>query len=106
MLDMISIRALLSYARAPLTWHLKAVTLSSLLTVAIVAYVFLGQHDSYVVVGGVAMILASLTLFLVAWGLAGGLFAVLEPNVRTYAQIAANLSARLPQHVLARPDAR
>ncbi|WP_129791079.1 glycosyltransferase family 2 protein [Sphingosinicella sp. CPCC 101087] len=105
MLDMISIRALLSYARAPLTWHLKAVALSSLLTVVVVGYVFMGQHDSYVVIGGVAMLLASLTLFLMVWGLAGGLFAAIEPNVRTYAQIAASLSARLPQHKPARPHA-
>ena len=73
MLDMISIRALLSYARAPLTWHLRVVGLSLLVNIAMFGYVFLGQHDSYVITGGVAMVLASLTLFLVAWGLAGGL---------------------------------
>jgi glycosyltransferase involved in cell wall biosynthesis len=105
MLDMISIRALLSYARAPLTWHLGVVGLSLLVNIAMFGYVFLGQHDSYVIPGGVTMVLASLTLFLVAWGLAGGLFAVLEPNVRTYALIAANLSARLPRVTLPRPPA-
>ena len=105
MLDMISIRALLSYARAPLTWHLRVVGLSLLVNIAMFGYIFLGQHESYVIPGGVAMVLASLTLFLVAWGLAGGLFAVLEPNVRTYALIAANLSARLPRVTLQRSPA-
>lgn len=96
MLDIISIRVLLSYARAPLTWHLKAVGLSLALNIAVFAYLILGQHESYVIAGGIAMILLSLTLFLMAWGLTGGLFAAVEPNVGAYAEIAANLSARLP----------
>lgn len=96
MLDIITIRVLLSYARAPLTWHLKAVGLSLLLNLAMFAYLALGEHDNFVIAGGIAMVLVSLTLFLVAWGLAGGLFAAIEPKVGTYAVIAANLSARLP----------
>lgn len=96
MLDIITIRVLLSYARAPLTWHLKAVCLSLLLDLAVFGYLLLGQHQTYVVAGGIAMVATSLTLFLVIWGLAGGLFAAVEPSVSAYAVIAANLSARLP----------
>lgn len=96
MLDIITIRVLLSYARAPLTWHLKAVGFTLLLNLAVFGYLLLGQPDNYVVAGGIAMLLLSLTLFLVVWGLAGGLFAAVEPNVRAYAVIAADLSARLP----------
>jgi glycosyltransferase involved in cell wall biosynthesis len=95
-LDIITIRVLLSYARAPLTWHLKAVGLSLLLNLAAFGYLLLGQPDNYVVAGGIAMVLLSLTLFLVIWGLAGGLFAAVEPNVGAYAVIAASLSTRLP----------
>lgn len=99
MLDIITIRVLLSYARAPLTWHLKAVGISLLLNLAAFGYLVLGLSDNYVVSGGIAMVLMSLTLFLVVWGLAGGLFAAVEPSVSTYAVIAANLSARLPKPV-------
>lgn len=95
MLDIITIRVLLSYARSPLTWHLKVVGLSVLFDLAAFGYLILGDPDSTVVAGGIAMVLLSLTLFLVVWGLAGGLFAAVEPNVGKYAVIAANLSSRL-----------
>lgn len=96
MLDIITIRVLLSYARAPLTWYLKAVGLSLLLNFLVSGYLFMGQHDGYVIPGGIAIVMLSFTFFLVAWGLAGGLFAALEPSVSAYAVIAAKLSARLP----------
>ncbi|CDO35692.1 MULTISPECIES: glycosyltransferase family 2 protein [Novosphingobium] len=95
MLDIVTIRVLLSYARAPLTWHLKVVGLSLLLDLLAFGYVIFGQPKSLVVAGGIAMVLFSLTLFLVVWGLAGGLFAAVEPNVGRYAVIAAKLSSRL-----------
>ncbi|EHJ61928.1 dolichol-phosphate mannosyltransferase [Novosphingobium pentaromativorans US6-1] len=95
MLDIVTIRVLLSYARAPLTWHLKVVGLSFLLDLLAFGYVVFGRPESLVVAGGIAMVLFSLTLFLVVWGLAGGLFAAVEPNVSRYAEIAAKLSSRL-----------
>lgn len=104
MLDIITIRVLLSYARAPLTWYLKAVGVSLLLDLVAFGYLFLGKHESFVVAGGIAMVLLSLTLFIVAWGLAGGLFAAVEPSVGAYAVIGAKLSARLPSPNPSRGD--
>lgn len=99
-LDIVSIRALLSYARSPLGWQARPTAISFLLGVLCTIWAIFGHGSSLVVSGGIAMLFFSLSLFLLAWALIGHLFAVVEPEVSRYATLSAILSTRLKQPAL------
>jgi len=99
-LDIVSIRALLSYAHSPLGWQARPTAISFLLGVLCMIWAIFGRGGSLVISGGIAMLFFSLSLFLLAWALIGHLFAVVEPEVSRYATLSAILSTRLKQPVL------
>jgi glycosyltransferase involved in cell wall biosynthesis len=102
-LDIVSIRALLSYAHSPLAWQARTTALFALLGILCSAWALLGTGHTLVVQAGMAMLFFSLALFLVAWALIGHLFAVVEPDVSRYAQLSAVLSSRVKQPLLRKP---
>lgn len=102
-LDIVSIRALLSYARSPLAWQAQTTGLCVLLGVFAVIWALVDKGSNMVVPAGIAMLLFSLALFLFAWALIGHLFSIVEPEVNKYAALAAVLSTRLKQPVLRKP---
>lgn len=102
-LDIVSIRALLSYARSPLGWQAWPTAISFLIGILCTLWAIFGESQSLVVPGGVAMLFFSLSVFLFAWALIGHLFATLEPEVSRYAALSAVLSTRLKQPVLRKP---
>lgn len=97
MLDIISIRALLSFARQPFLWlgpvSVGAFTigllflLSSLFTENIATFV-----DA-----SIGVLLISLGVFTTAWGLLGRLLPAIEPDTLDFASLCATLSARVRQ---------
>lgn len=95
MLDIVSIRALLNYARSPLTWQAKATAVSLVLAAMALAQALLNMSSSLIVFGCIAFLFFSLAFFLVAWALIGQLFAIVEPEVGRYATLASALSARV-----------
>ena len=99
-LDIVSIRALLSYAHRPLGWQAWPTAISFLMGMLCTAWAIFGHNDSIVVPAGIATLFFSLSIFLMAWALIGHLFAVLEPEVSRYAALSAILSTRLKQPVL------
>lgn len=99
-LDIVSIRALLSYAHSPLGWQARPTAISFLMGVLCTIWAIAGSGHSLVVSGGIAMLFFSLSLFLLAWALIGHLFSVVEPEVSRYATLSAILSTRLKQPVL------
>jgi glycosyltransferase involved in cell wall biosynthesis len=95
MLDIISIRALLNYARSPLTWQAKTTGLCLLFALLSAAVAAFDSAASPVMFGCIAFLFFSLAFFLVAWALIGQLFAIVEPEVGRYATLASALSARV-----------
>ena len=91
MLDIISIRVLLSYVRRPMAWPRFLIVIITVLGVASVI--------TAVVNGGVALpmlaigsLWLSLALFLLGWAVIGQMLASLSDNVSGYATLAAKLS--------------
>jgi glycosyltransferase involved in cell wall biosynthesis len=99
-LDIVTIRALLSYAHRPLGWQAIPTAISALLGMLCTVWAFMGTGDSLVVPAGIAMLFFSLSLFLFVWALIGHLFSVVEPDISRYAALSAVLSSRLEQPVL------
>ncbi|HSH73291.1 MAG TPA: glycosyltransferase family 2 protein [Methylophilaceae bacterium] len=95
MLDIISIRALLSYARHSLSW---LATMSFLVfvtgTAFITASLFDGP-DKSVVDTCIGVLLVSLSLFLMAWTFLGRLFSAVEPGATDYAALNTILASRI-----------
>lgn len=89
--DIISIRALLSYARHPLRW-IQLPLLFGLIPAIIMLLVgyFTNGYVS-VIEAAVAFVFFSFSIFILAWGLLGALFAQIEPSVARYARLAAGL---------------
>jgi glycosyltransferase involved in cell wall biosynthesis len=102
-LDIVTIRALLSYARSPLAWQARATAVCFMLGVAAAIWAYMGAGSSVIVPAGISMLFFSLALFLFAWALIGHLFSIVEPEVSKYAALAAVLSTRLKQPVLRKP---
>ena len=91
-IDIISIRALLSYSAKPFTWHATLSALSLMLSVAALLWYNLPWVGAPVVGAGISFLLFSLTMFVGAWGLIGLLFAVIEPEVGKFAALSATLA--------------
>lgn len=94
MLDIFSIRMLLSYARRPLLWHSAVTTL--LLTMAAVALLapsLLLEASSADLI--IWMLIMSLVVFIMAWGTIGQIFAYTSRTTQKFSSLAATLSSRL-----------
>jgi glycosyltransferase involved in cell wall biosynthesis len=95
MVDIISIRALLKYARNPLTWHARVTGFALAFGTAALVYALLHLDQKPIIAGGIAVSFFSLAFFLAAWGMVGQLFAIIEPEVGRYATLSAMLSTRI-----------
>jgi len=95
MLDIISIRALLSFAARPATWHIRLVVLFFLLGAAFIALALLDSGNTTVVEGGVGILFLSTSLFLIAWGLIGHLFALVDRDMAEFASLGTTLAEHL-----------
>jgi len=96
MLDIISIRILLSYARRPFLWHSTMTMIACAIGLMFVV-IGLGieQGHALVVQATVGMLFLSLSLFLIAWGLIGLLMASSDLGIARFAALAADLSSRI-----------
>lgn len=93
-LDLISIRFLLSFNRRPYAWVLGAAVPASVMTLLILGYTIwesaVGQ--SVIVPLGVTLLMLSLSVFIVTWGLLGLLIAETGGlNLQNFASVAARL---------------
>lgn len=92
--DIISIRALLSYARHPIRWIQIPLLLGLVPGIATVALALAVHGKVSVIEAGLAFLFLSFSCFILAWGLLGALFAQIEPSVAVYARLAAGLPAK------------
>lgn len=99
MLDIVSIRFLLSYVRRPLAWHATFTAATFVVGAVIVLWslafgpgIFATGNSLVEVSAG--LLLLSLSLFLTAWGIVGQLFAFMEPSVLRFASMGSALSAK------------
>jgi glycosyltransferase involved in cell wall biosynthesis len=96
MLDIISIRMLLSYAWRPFLWHSTMTMIACVIGLILVLAGFgIEQGRALVVQATVGMLFLSLALFLVAWGLIGLLMASSDRRIARFASLAADLNSRL-----------
>jgi glycosyltransferase involved in cell wall biosynthesis len=99
MLDIVSIRFLLSYVRRPLAWHATFTAATFVVGAVIVLWSFafgpgiFAPGNSLVEVSA-GLLLLSLSLFLTAWGIIGQLFAFMDPSVLRFASMGSALSAK------------
>lgn len=95
MLDIISIRALLSFARQPFLW-LGPVALGALVIglLFILSSIFTWRAATFVD-ASVGILLISLSVFMTAWGLLGRLLPAIEPDNVNFASLCATLSVRV-----------
>lgn len=96
MLDIISIRILLSYARRPFLWHSTMTMIACAIGLMfVVTGLGIEQGHALVVQATVGMLFLSLALFLIAWGLIGLLMASSDLGIARFAALAADLSSRI-----------
>ena len=89
--DIISIRALLSYARHPLQWIQWPLLFGLLPAFGVLAFAYFTDGTVSVIEAACAFVFFSFSIFILAWGLLGALFAQIEPSVARYARLAAGL---------------
>jgi glycosyltransferase involved in cell wall biosynthesis len=94
MLDIASIRVLLSFARRPLLWHGAAAGALAVTTLLVLVWSFGFSHDNHGQAATIAMLLMSLTLFLFVWGAVAQLVALTSRSTARYASVAADLAIR------------
>ena len=96
LLDIVSIRFLLSYARRPLLWHGKFTGIVFLCALLLpVSSLMFGKGGTLIIDSGIAVLLLSLGLIMVQWGVIGQLVASGRGNVTRYATLAADLAVRV-----------
>lgn len=96
LLDIISIRMLLSYVHRPLMWHGSLLAFLFVTGTALLGAALLLPRDQISVVDAtIGLVVLSLGMSLLGWGLIGFLFASVEPGIGRFATIASTLSARL-----------
>lgn len=95
MLDIVSIRMLLSYAWRPFLWH-STITMIACAIGVLLLVLGLGIEEghAFVVETTVGMLFLSLALFLVAWGLIGLLMAASDRRIARFASLAADLNSK------------
>jgi glycosyltransferase involved in cell wall biosynthesis len=94
MLDIASIRVLLSFARRPLLWHGAAAGILVVTTLLVLLWSFGFSHDNHGQAATIAMLLMSLTLFLFVWGAVAQLVALTSRSTARFASVAADLAIR------------
>jgi glycosyltransferase involved in cell wall biosynthesis len=95
MLDIISIRLLLSYVRRPMAWHAPITAAAMLLGFASLGAGLFAEQRILLIWVSIGVLWLSLATFLIGWGIVGQVFASLNPLVSNYAALGAALSARL-----------
>ena len=85
--DIIAIRGLLNYARRPLRWMTIPLMTGLGLSVLVFAWSMLTRGAVSTIAAGVVFTLLSFSLFILAWGLVGALFAQLDPTLVHYARL-------------------
>lgn len=102
MLDIISIRVLLTFARRPMLWSgsFTLLTLAGLIPLLIMPLVY---RDLPMVPVTICLLFVASSLFLLAWSLVGQIFALTERGAMRFAEIGATLASRVSApHVEAR----
>lgn len=95
MLDIISIRALLSYAMHPFTWQNWLTVATIIAGAATLGHAILAEGPASPLLQGMILIFFSLGVFLVAWALLGLSIALFDPERLRYAYLSAKLADRL-----------
>jgi glycosyltransferase involved in cell wall biosynthesis len=96
LLDIISIRVLLSFARAPILWHSSMTLVAILIGLTSMSIAVQAEEgEALVVRATVGILCLSLALFVIAWGLVGVLFALNDRGVARFSSLAADLSSRI-----------
>jgi glycosyltransferase involved in cell wall biosynthesis len=96
MLDIISIRMLLSYVRRPFLWHSTMTMIACAIGLMLVLAGFgIRNGHALVVQATVGMLFLSLAAFLIAWGLIGLLMASSDQGIARFAALAADLNSRI-----------
>jgi glycosyltransferase involved in cell wall biosynthesis len=95
-LDIISIRALLSFARRPLHWHNTMTLISGAIGVFLVTRALsTGRGVAIIIDASTGILFLSLAVFLIAWSLVGQLFVWNDRGIARFATLAADLSSRV-----------
>jgi glycosyltransferase involved in cell wall biosynthesis len=95
MLDIVTIRTILSYSRRPFAWH-AMLTLPALL-LSIVFFVTSFRSTNVALLDITASLLClSLAMFLTAWGIIGQLMASIEPSIVSFASLCARIASLPP----------
>jgi len=92
MLDIVSIRILLSFARRPMAWPRHLIVGIMLLGLIAIAAAMLGKGLALPMLA-IGVLWLSLALFLLGWAVIGQMLASLSSNVSGYATLGAQLSA-------------
>jgi glycosyltransferase involved in cell wall biosynthesis len=96
MLDIISIRMLLSYAWRPFLWHSTMTMIACAIGLMLVLLgLGIEEGQALVVEATVGMLFISLALFLIAWGLIGLLMASSDRRIARFASLAADLNSKV-----------
>lgn len=93
-LDIVSIRVLLSYARHPVAWHGGLTAIALALALIFFAAAALQTVHGSLTYASIGVLFTSLAIFLLAWGLVAQLLAALHPGVARFASLATSLSSR------------
>lgn len=93
-LDIATIRVLLSFARRPLLWHGAAAGALAVTTLLVLLWSFESAGDNHGQESTVAILLLSLTLFLFVWGAIAQILALTSRSTARYASLAAELAVR------------
>lgn len=91
MLDIVSIRILLSYVRRPMAWSRFLLVGTFLLGMMSLAVAIMGRGLALPMLA-IATLWLSLSLFLLGWAVVGQMLASLSQNVSGYAELGAKLS--------------
>jgi glycosyltransferase involved in cell wall biosynthesis len=95
MLDIISIRSLLSYAMHPFAWQNRLTVATIVAGAATFGYAMLEDGPTSPLLQGMILIFFSLGVFLIAWALLGLSIALFDAERLRYASLSAQLADRL-----------
>ncbi|MGK2909926.1 MAG: glycosyltransferase family 2 protein [Sphingobium sp.] len=95
MLDIMSVRMLLSFTRRPAAWHSPLTGLALLLGIAAILFGLLNRPAMSLPFMTVGVLWLTLAAILISWGIVGQLLASSNPRLSNFAALGATLSARV-----------